>query len=95
MNPELGIPADEKENPVNYRIIRLRKLVKETMTAQKALTAELTKIESNLLGLLEELNPDLEVKDDSDLEAAADKAEAKTEEEAPKAEEPKEEDKKE
>ena len=42
---------------------------------------------------MEELNPDLEVKDDSDLEVAADKAEAKTEEEAPKAEEPKEEDK--
>ena len=34
MNPELGIPADEKENPVNYRIIRLRKLVKETMIAK-------------------------------------------------------------
>ena len=100
INPELGIPADEQENPVNYRIIHLRKLVKETMTAQKALTAELSKIESNLLGLLEELNPDLELEDEKDLKAAADKAEAKTDEEAPKAEEPKaeaskEEDKKE
>ena len=78
INPELGIPADEKENPINYRIIHLRKLVKETITAQKALSSELSKIEANLLGLLEELNPDLDVKDESDLKEEADKAEAKT-----------------
>jgi len=89
MNPELGVPADEKENPINYRIIRLRKLVKETMTAQKALTAELSKIESNLLALLEDLNPELDLKDESKLKEAADKAEMKTdstkEEESPQA----------
>lgn len=79
INPELGVPADEKENPINYRIIKLRKLVKESMTAQKALSAELSKIESNLLGLLEELNPDLEIKDEAEMKEAADKAEAKTE----------------
>lgn len=78
MNPELGVPADEQENPINYRIIRLRKLVKETMTAQKALTAELSKIESSLLALLEDLNPELDLKDESKLKEAADKAEKKT-----------------
>ena len=78
INPELGVPADEKENPINYRIIRLRKLVKETMTAQKAVTADLTKIESSLMALLEELNPELDLKDESKAKEAADKAEQKT-----------------
>tara|TARA_X000000950_G_C13878034_1_gene645689 strand:- start:1712 stop:2050 length:339 start_codon:yes stop_codon:yes gene_type:complete len=95
MNPELGVPADEKENPVNYRIIHLRKLLKEAIEKQRSLTAELTKIESNLLGLLEELNPDLDLKDESDLNEDTDKSEAKTDDEVTKEEAPKDEDKKE
>lgn len=95
MNPELGVPADEKENPVNYRIIHLRKLLKEAIEKQRSLTAELTKIESNLLGLLEELNPDLDLNDESDLNEDTDKSEAKTDDEVTKEEPPKDEDKKE
>ena len=95
MNPELGVPADEKENPVNYRIIHLRTLLKEAIEKQRSLTAELTKIESNLLGLLEELNPDLDLKDESDLNEDTDKSEAKTDDEVTKEEAPKDEDKKE
>lgn len=95
MNPELGVPADEKENPVNYRIIHLRKLLKEAIEKQRSLTAELTKIESNLLGLLEELNPDLDLKDESDLNEDTDKSDSKTDDEVTKEEAPKDEDKKE
>ena len=59
------------------------------------MTAELTKIESNLLGLLEELNPDLDLKDESDLNEDTDKSDSKTDDEVTKEEAPKDEDKKE
>lgn len=57
LNPELGIPVDEKDNPVNYRINRLRELSKSVVEKQKDLTIDLEKINDNLSALLQELNP--------------------------------------
>lgn len=56
LNPELDIPVDEKENPVNYRIVRLRELVKELMDKQKQQMLDMEKLETNLTALLDELN---------------------------------------
>lgn len=56
LNPELDIPVDEKENPVNYRIVRLRELVKDLMEKQKQQMLDMEKLETNLTALLDELN---------------------------------------
>lgn len=56
LNPELDIPVDEKDNPVNYRIVRLRSLVEDLRDKQKQQMLELEKIETNLTALLEEIN---------------------------------------
>lgn len=55
-NPELDIPVDEQENPVNYRIVRLRALTHDLIAKQKDLSLELEKLEGNLSALLQEIN---------------------------------------
>lgn len=56
LNPELSIPVDEQDNPLNYRIVRLRELVKKFAADHKQQSLELEKIESNLTALLLDLN---------------------------------------
>ena len=60
INPELNIPADEQNNPVNYRINRLRALAEEIVAQQKEQTLQVEKLEDNLAALLQELNSSVE-----------------------------------
>ena len=56
INPELRIPADKESHPVNWRITRIRDLIADTTKKHDELTADLKNIQTNLEGLLEELN---------------------------------------
>ncbi len=56
LNPELNIPLDEKDNPLNFRITRLRDLVQNLAAKQKEQMLEFEKLETNLTALLQELN---------------------------------------
>lgn len=55
-DPEAGIPKDEEANPLNYRIVRTRALLKELMAKQKDLLLEMEKVETNILEILQEIN---------------------------------------
>lgn len=97
INPELAVPADEKDNPVNYRIVRLKKMLDDVATLRKALDKEMDAMSGHLQELLIELNADV-IADASKKEVAAeaDKADVAAKEEGVentlKAEEPAKED---
>ena len=55
INPEYAIPEDQKDDPVNVRIIRLKETVKNLRAKMVDVNDELEKIETNLNGLIEEL----------------------------------------
>ena len=57
INPEYAISADHKDNPLNVRITRLSALVKEASAKKDELASQLSKIESNLHALIEEIQP--------------------------------------
>lgn len=59
LNPEMAVPADEKENPVNYRIVRLTKLMGDMAVMRKAMDRDFDRLETNLRELLVELNPEV------------------------------------
>lgn len=56
MDPEYNIPADEQNNPINYRIMRIKALLDELKQAQLGVNQKSDQIEANLNGLLEILN---------------------------------------
>lgn len=56
LNPELEIPVDEKDNPLNYRIVRTRELLQNFISKHKEQLLELEKLETNLSALLVDLN---------------------------------------
>ena len=57
INPEYAISAEEKDNPLNVRILRLSALVKEALAKKDELASQLSKIDSNLHALIEEIQP--------------------------------------
>ena len=58
--PELNIPKDHENDPINYRIIRIKDLLNEIDEKSEALSATLSNVKTNLGALLEELNPPAE-----------------------------------
>lgn len=80
INPEYAIPEDKSKHPVNFRITRIKKLIGELHKAQQLLSAEVTKLDTHVNGLIEEVQPYLDdEKKVSDEEIAAAEKEDKVE----------------
>ena len=67
INPEYAISAKDKDNPLNVRISRLSALVKEALVKKDELASQLSKMESNLHALVEEIQPLLDGSHDGDV----------------------------
>ena len=57
INPEYAIPKDKMKHPVNFRITRIRNLIGELHKAQQMLSAELSKMDTQISALIEEVQP--------------------------------------
>ena len=97
INPEYAIPEEKGKHPVNFRIMRVRKLIAELHKAQQMLSTELNKLDTHVSALIEEVQPYLDdEKKVSDEEIAkAEKEDAVATDDTEKAEDKKAEDKKE
>ncbi|MEC8064202.1 MAG: hypothetical protein VX112_05090 [Pseudomonadota bacterium] len=60
INPEYAIPAEKDKHPVNFRIMRVKKLIAELHKAQQLLSAELSKLDTHVGALIEEVQPYLD-----------------------------------
>ena len=60
IKPELAIPSDEANHPINYRIQRLRTQLDELKKMHEQISSSINNVSTNLEGLLEEINPSLE-----------------------------------
>ena len=57
INPEYAIPKDKEKHPVNFRISRIKNLIGELHKAQQMLSAELNRMDAQISGLIEEVQP--------------------------------------
>lgn len=57
INPEYAVPSDQLHDPVNVRITRLKAGINEAKQLQSNLSLALSKLETNLNALLEEVQP--------------------------------------
>ncbi len=57
INPEYAIPKEKMKHPVNFRITRIKNLIGELHKAQQMLSAELSKMDTQISALIEEVQP--------------------------------------
>jgi|TARA_B100000989_G_scaffold59574_1_gene40725 hypothetical protein len=60
INPEYAIPEEKAKHPVNFRTLRLKKLIGDIKTRQATLTEDITKLDTQLAALLEIIQPYLD-----------------------------------
>ena len=94
INPEYAIPKDKEKHPVNFRISRIKNLISELHKAQQMLSAELNRMDTQISGLIEEVQPylndekkvsDTDIKEAEKEDGTASATPAKAKEETPEA----------
>ena len=80
INPEYAIPKEKEHHPLNFRIMRMKKLMLDINKQHAAVASELSKLETQLNSVLELAQPylDEETKVSDEEIKAAEKEDAAT-----------------